>query len=364
MCGIFGYTAFGKIEKPEALHRLITHLALSSQDRGTDATGFSSYSFNKEIVRDKMPYSAEHFIKLSYKFASLERNMPRTFIGHTRRVDNAHSPAINNNNHPFCGEVFDLIHNGVLYDWRNKAKTLGLDVRSGTDSEVYLRFLEKKLINRDQTGYDSSYNSLAAAFGDFGKDLSNGKYAIAAIDKRNGNLILARNVNPVHYFSTNFFGARVFVFASTFEILKNAISQMGAVFTMADAGTIEIIKPYALYTIVFTAELSADNRYTNILYREYARGYETTTSDTPATSYGSNYYSYYDINTEMFKSNQTVYATLDGFIKTELKELEDISWGITKLFGDFEIINEDDEWNNIFNKCSANTANEGQGCGY
>ena len=122
MCGIFGYA--GNIHKDnyEPAFKLLKQLGRESEIRGADSTGFScKFHDANKIVTDKMPYRASIFDSTSHKFKKLRTKMPEFFIGHTR-LGTGSSPIINNNNHPFYGKHYHMIHNGVVPSWKNIQK--------------------------------------------------------------------------------------------------------------------------------------------------------------------------------------------------------------------------------------------------
>lgn len=347
MCGIFGYISIGEeIEHSAALHALMKEMAIQSEVRGTDATGFSSYGQDGLIIYDKMPYRARTFTDMSSKFLGLKNRMPRTFIGHTRRVDNSHSPSINNNNHPFSGKYFNLIHNGSIPDWKNKAFSARADVKYGTDSELYLRIIEDFI--DENGGANFAYASLKEAFDKIGVAASYSKYALAMIHKKNGSLILGRNVNPINYTCTTAFGGKIFIFASTDEILRKtiaskAIDKIGL--SISDFDTIDSLRSHTVYVINPSWELKQNGDidflsfpynkvndptagYVNGCWREYETSCATQNS-----------FTWYDSTTESFKEPKGVIgynSKLDGFYKYEIDVIDKVSAKICSIIGDME----------------------------
>ena len=213
MCGIFGY--IGRISSNAIrAHSLIAELAIASEARGTDATGFSSRtSLTGDVVLDKMPVRASSFIKTSYAFKELKKVMPDTFIGHTR-LGTGSTPKINNNNHPFPGDRFNMVHNGVVPSWRTIKSKHELDVVSETDSEVILRSFEKRMLKED----------CAIKSSEWVLDNIWGNMAIALLDKNSPNIWLFRNENPIVVFEVDgdVFGNPVTIFCSTKSIFEKA----------------------------------------------------------------------------------------------------------------------------------------------
>lgn len=334
MCGIYGYVATGEITKPKELFRVITKIAIESENRGTDATGFSAFLDGK-VVFDKLPYRASVFAKLSPIFGKLEEKMPQSFIGHNRAASTgAGSPLINSNNHPFRGESYDLVHNGVIYDWREKAKRLMLDVRSGTDSEAYIRLLEKKLVVYK---HNDEYSNLATAMAAIAHEL-NGKYAIALLNKTDGTVFLARNQNPIIVMNTTFFGDKIYFFASTESALRAAFFQ-----TIGSAG-IDSIKDILtteaanLYRLSIDKRIATNNRLENFFQKKYVDqtqyygNYQYGSASSTKTIVET--HSYYNDATQCFSYDSSkIYDKIDGMDDDEMRILDEVSMQICSILG-------------------------------
>ena len=110
MCCLFGIYDYGHILTAAQKKRLVSALAVASEDRGTDATGIA-YNHNGHLTVYKRPYPA-HLMRFKLP------DDAACIIGHTRMTtqgDEKH----NYNNHPFEGTAgipFALAHNGVLYN--------------------------------------------------------------------------------------------------------------------------------------------------------------------------------------------------------------------------------------------------------
>lgn len=207
MCGIFGYA--GNSNKDELLHKFISVLAAESEERGVDSTGFSARFDSGYIVTDKMPFRASIFTEMSHKFARMVNKMPSTFIGHTR-LGTGSSPIVNNNNHPFIGKDYDMVHNGVIPSWRDIAKEHKLDMTSETDSEVILRLFEQK--HSKTKRIDTTIEWLLETVW--------GNMAVALLEKKRPLIWLFRNENPIHVFIINesVFGGPIHIFCSNKQI--------------------------------------------------------------------------------------------------------------------------------------------------
>lgn len=212
MCGIFGYAGNASEGRTVALYELVQAMAAESEARGVDSTGFAARFDSGHTIVDKMPYRASIFTNMSHKFTMLERKMPSTFIGHTR-LGTGSSPMINNNNHPFIGHEYYMVHNGVIPSWRDVVKTHQLPMSSETDSEVVLRLIEKQ---KKTLGLKKSIEWIL--------DNVWGNMAIALLDKRDPHVWLFRNDNPIHVFvvDKSVFGGEITLFCSTKQIFDAA----------------------------------------------------------------------------------------------------------------------------------------------
>lgn len=214
MCGIWGYA--GNIGQDETVlaHNFLINLAIASEARGTDSTGFAARYDSGHIIVDKMPYKASIYSHMSPRFTLLRRKMPSTLIGHTR-LGSGSSPLINNNNHPFLGKKFHLVHNGVIPSWRDLKASHQVQLESETDSEIIIRCIEKKM--EEQKSLQESVEWLL--------DNIWGNMACALLDLNTSDIFLFRNENPIYVFQVppNIFGPEsVIFFASTEEIFDTA----------------------------------------------------------------------------------------------------------------------------------------------
>jgi predicted glutamine amidotransferase len=219
MCGIFGYVGSPTRKTNGTLHKFLYHLAHASEARGTHSTGFAARHDSGLIVADKLPYRGSTFCTMSGKFQSLKRKMPTTFIGHTR-YGTGSNPRINNNNHPFFGKDFHMVHNGVIPSWRDIGKKEDVLERMGseTDSEIVLRILESRIEKdkRDKIPFKKHVEYIL--------DNVWGNMAIALLDINSPNVWLFRNENPINVFTVpaGMFGGEITFFCSTKDIFKDA----------------------------------------------------------------------------------------------------------------------------------------------
>ena len=109
MCCLFGFYDYGGTLSAKQKNRIISALAISSEIRGTDATGIA-YRTGTKLCIYKRPFPARW----------MRFRLPaevKAVMGHTRMTTQG-SEMQNCNNHPFYGvadgSAFALAHNGIL----------------------------------------------------------------------------------------------------------------------------------------------------------------------------------------------------------------------------------------------------------
>ncbi len=204
MCAIFGFLNYKSIVSNTVLKKLIKALSVCAEVRGTDATGIS-YVKDDEIVTFKKAKPA-HKVKLYFPIGT------NAVIGHTRFTTQG-SEKCNYNNHPFESEKgFALAHNGVLYNDRELRKKYMLpDTKIETDSYIAVQLLEHF------GGADmESIRSMS--------EVVEGSFTFTIL--RNDNtLFLVKGTNPITIY--HFAELGIYVYASTKEILENALKVVG-----------------------------------------------------------------------------------------------------------------------------------------
>jgi len=140
MCALYGFINYGKILSKKELKKLVRNLSISSELRGTDASGVA-YVRNGKIVIYKKPQPSH---EVNFYFPS----DITILTGHTRMA--THGDARNNyNNQPFVGHTaegdFALCHNGVLFNYEQVQKQEQLlKTKIKTDSYTAVQLIEKK----------------------------------------------------------------------------------------------------------------------------------------------------------------------------------------------------------------------------
>lgn len=205
MCCLFGFVDYGHQLSRKARHRLLSVLSAACEDRGTDATGIA-YNFSGKQHIFKRPIPAH----LMWYRIPLEVT---TVMGHTRMTTQG-SALHNENNHPFRGRAgntnFALAHNGILYNDKILQKAFKLPVsKIETDSYVAVQMVEK-FGRMDFEGLRAMAEELE------------GSFTITALTERD-DLYFVKGNNPMCIY--HYPAAKLYVYASTEEILKKAMLQ-------------------------------------------------------------------------------------------------------------------------------------------
>ena len=206
MCAVFGFLDYrGKISNA-VLKKLIHHLSVAAEVRGTDATGIA-YVRDGSMVTYKKPKPA-HKVKLFFPRDT------RSVIGHTRFTTQG-SEKRNCNNHPFeghCGtEMFALAHNGVLYNDRELRREQHLPTTPiETDTYVAVQLLEQE----QQLNTENIRRTAELVEGSF----------VFTILKNDNTLFLVKGNNPLTLY--HFPALGLYVYASTKSILDNALKKV------------------------------------------------------------------------------------------------------------------------------------------
>jgi len=146
MCGVFGFAAdpggarLSRLQWAVA-HRLMVELAIASEERGTDAAGYAALTARGELLWQRQPGPARNLFQ-GKDFGALRRRRVVMAIGHTRLATTG-APAVNGNNHPHLAGEWALVHNGFIPLHEQKARNLGLHLKSQCDSEILAQALER-----------------------------------------------------------------------------------------------------------------------------------------------------------------------------------------------------------------------------
>lgn len=205
MCCLFGFVDYGHQLSRKARHRLLSVLSTACEARGTDATGIA-YNVDGRQHIFKRPIPAH----LMWYRVPVDATM---VMGHTRMTTQG-SALRNENNHPFRGKAgntnFALAHNGILYNDRTLRKEFKLPAsKIETDSYIAVQLLEQ-LGRMDFEGLRAMAEELE------------GSYTITVLTERD-ELYFVKGNNPMCIY--HYPAAKLYVYASTEEILKKAMLQ-------------------------------------------------------------------------------------------------------------------------------------------
>lgn len=204
MCCLFGIYDYGHSLTAAQKKRLVSALAVASEDRGTDATGIA-YNHNGHLTVYKRPYPA-HLMRFRLPDDAV------CIMGHTRMTTQGDEKR-NYNNHPFEGTAgipFALAHNGVLYNDLTLQKDKKLPhTRIETDSYVAVQLLA-------QQG-ELSFRSIRSAV-----ESLRGTLTLSVLDNRD-NLYIIKGNNPLTLYHFRRMG--LYVYASTEQILEKGLKK-------------------------------------------------------------------------------------------------------------------------------------------
>lgn len=206
MCAVFGFLDYKGKTSNAVLKKLIHHLSIAAEVRGTDATGIA-YVRDGDIITYKKPKPA-HKVKLFFPRGT------RAVIGHTRFTTQG-SEKRNCNNHPFeghCGtKAFALAHNGVLYNDRELRREQHLPPTPvETDSYVAVQLLEQ----RQDLDAENIRRTAELVEGSF----------VFTILRNDNTLFLVKGNNPLTLYHFPKIG--LYIYASTKSILDNALKKV------------------------------------------------------------------------------------------------------------------------------------------
>ena len=205
MCSLFGFVDYGHQLTRKQRSRLLSVLSVACEERGTDATGIA-YNYDGKQFVFKRPIPAH----LMWYRVPVDAAI---VMGHTRMTTQG-SALRNENNHPFRGRAgntcFTFAHNGILYNDKTLKKEFELPAtKIETDSYVAVQLLEK-FGRVDFEGLQRMAEELE------------GTFTITALTEHN-EIYFVKGNNPMCIY--HYPAAKLFVYASTEEILKKAMLQ-------------------------------------------------------------------------------------------------------------------------------------------
>ena len=207
MCCLFGLIDYRHHLTGRKKSRIISILASACEIRGTDATGIAyNVGGTQRIYKRPVPAHCMH-IRIP--------ESARVMMGHTRMTTQG-SAKRNYNNHPFPGsagkDVFALAHNGVLHNDEILRREFRLPrTKIQTDSYIAVQLIEQKnALNLE------SLRHMA--------ENVEGSFTFTVLDRKD-RLYIVKGDNPLCLL--HFPSLGMYLYASTEEILRHAMSRMG-----------------------------------------------------------------------------------------------------------------------------------------
>lgn len=220
MCCLFGFVNYSGKKNP-GVNELVNCLAQEATIRGVDSTGIA-YNKDGKLTIYKKPLSAYEMV-----FKGVEDCVCVT--GHTRHATQG-SNKKNYNNHPFMGKClnakFALSHNGVLWNDKVLQRQYAMPKdKIETDSFVAVQLLQHfRILTADNVA------RMAEAV--------SGSFTFTMVDT-NDKLWIVKGDSPLAI--VHFPYLKLYVYASTKNILFSAISQTNLVDEIAD-GDFEMVE--------------------------------------------------------------------------------------------------------------------------
>ena len=207
MCCLFGLIDYRHHLTGRTKSRIISILASACEIRGTDATGIAyNVGGTQRIYKRPVPAHCMH-IRIP--------ESARVMMGHTRMTTQG-SAKRNYNNHPFPGsagkDVFALAHNGVLHNDEILRREFRLPrTKIQTDSYIAVQLIEQK----NALNFESLRHMAENVEGSF---------TFTVLDRKD-RLYIVKGDNPLCLL--HFPSLGMYLYASTEEILRHAMSRMG-----------------------------------------------------------------------------------------------------------------------------------------
>ena len=207
MCCLFGLIDYRHHLTGRKKSRIISILASACEIRGTDATGIAyNVGGTQRIYKRPVPAHCMH-IRIP--------ESARVMMGHTRMTTQGRAKR-NYNNHPFPGsagkDVFALAHNGVLHNDEILRREFRLPrTKIQTDSYIAVQLIEQK----NALNFESLRHMAENVEGSF---------TFTVLDRKD-RLYIVKGDNPLCLL--HFPSLGMYLYASTEEILRHAMSRMG-----------------------------------------------------------------------------------------------------------------------------------------
>lgn len=233
MCGIAGFFTSNNLtkEQKESVFKVTKEMFVSTQSRGTDASGFSYIDKHKKLITVKGPIAAKKMVE-EQKFAKLNDELPNMLMMHCRSFTVGH-PINNFNNHPvITNKKLAIIHNGTISNHIEIKKHYDLKSKGSVDSEVIplsiYKHTEDLAGDFDQAAEYDLIRGLNMATKEF-----DGGFACAMINENHPEILyLFNHRNPivlayVEELGTIFFASEKSIIEDGIKKIENSYSKFG-----------------------------------------------------------------------------------------------------------------------------------------
>ncbi len=210
MCGILGVVKVGRSIELQRWKDAVSALFKFSEERGKEASGAAFIvEDGVKVLKCSEPSSVlvgrADFLE---SFEGMNDHDCFSLIGHSRLVTSGMEFDDGNNQPVKFGNVC-LVHNGIIVDYEDVWKSLGVESTTDLDSEVIAALIDSELDKGILTAVENALNTLV------------GEVSIAGTTLDSNKLFCATNTGSLYYCASDKDG--VFVFASEKYILESAL---------------------------------------------------------------------------------------------------------------------------------------------
>lgn len=229
MCGIAGFFKLGDTtkEQDKDIFEIATALFDETKSRGRDASGFSYFKDNGELVTTKGPIHSGEMIK-NPLWTKIGNHVPHSMIMHCRAMTKG-SEYDNMNNHPLViDKRISVVHNGGIWNDDNLREQFSLPSKGQVDSEVIPMMINKYL--NDISGFPAPASVNNARAINLTSQSIMGSYACAMINRDVPNMLyLFNHKNPVtlayvETLNTIFFSSTKSIMTDAFSTVSNKVT--------------------------------------------------------------------------------------------------------------------------------------------